>query len=70
MSKVSYDDFLEDDPFFTPCIHCGCLDFTMDWEDNIYKCNDCNSIIDSKSTGGIKRKKTKDKVRKFKDYEV
>lgn len=68
MSKFSFDDYLEEDPMFTPCLHCGCLDFYMDWEDSIYKCSDCDKPIDPKSQN-TKRNKSKERVRKFKDYE-
>jgi hypothetical protein len=68
MAKYEYDDYLEDDPFFAPCIHCGCPDFYMDWEDTIYKCNNCDKQIDSQPPNG-KRHKAKTKVKKFKDYE-
>jgi len=69
MSKYDYDDYLEDDPMFAPCIHCGCPDFYMDWEDSIYKCNDCDKPIDPKTNHGGKKQKGKSKLRKFKDYE-
>lgn len=69
MSKISFDDYLEEDPMFTPCIHCGCLDFYMDWGDTIYRCRDCDEPIDAKSQKNVKRQKEKTKVRKFKDYE-
>jgi len=68
MSKYSFDDYLEEDPMFTPCLHCGCLDFYMDWEDSIYKCSDCDKPIDAKSQN-TKRNKSKERLRKFKDYE-
>lgn len=68
MSKFSFDDYLEEDPMFTPCLHCGCLDFYMDWEDSIYKCSDCDKPIDAKSQNA-KRNKSKERLRKFKDYE-
>jgi len=53
---------------FTPCLHCGCLDFYMDWEDSIYKCSDCDKPIDAKSQN-TKKNKSKERLRKFKDYE-
>lgn len=66
MSKYSYDDYLEDDPMFAPCIHCGCLDFYMDWNETIYKCSDCDKPIDSQSPSHGRKEKSKSKVKKFK----
>jgi DNA-directed RNA polymerase subunit RPC12/RpoP len=40
----------------------------MDWEDSIYKCSDCDKPIDAKSQNA-KRNKSKERLRKFKDYE-
>jgi hypothetical protein len=70
MSKYDYDDYLEDDPMFTPCIHCGCLDFYMEWGENIYRCSNCDSPIDPKSTNNSKKEKPKTKLKKFKDEEI
>lgn len=69
MSKHSYDEYLEDEPMFTPCIHCGSLDFYMCWEDSIYKCNECDKPIDPKTSKHGKRNSDKPKLKKFKDYE-
>lgn len=70
MSRFAFDDYLEEDPMFTPCIHCGCLDFYMDWEETIYKCVDCDKPIDSQSTSHNRKGRDKPKVRKFKDEDV
>lgn len=70
MSKYDYDDYLEDDPMFTPCIHCGCPNFYMDWGDSIYKCNDCDKPIDAKSHSHGRKERTKSKLKKFKDEEL
>jgi DNA-directed RNA polymerase subunit RPC12/RpoP len=44
MPKVTYDDWIEDDPFH-PCLKCGSEDFEMDLETSLYKCRDCGSIL-------------------------
>lgn len=67
MSKIQYDEYLEDDPMFSPCIHCGCPDFVMDWEEGIYKCVDCNEPIYSQSNNFGKKRKQKEGVKKFKN---
>ena len=66
MSKISYDDYLDDDPFFSPCIHCGCPEFHMDWDTMIYNCSDCNKPIDKDNSNYGKERKPKEKVKKFK----
>ena len=71
MSKFKYDDYLvEDDPFLNPCSSCGSSDFYMDWDEGVYKCNNCDKPSDSKNNGNAKRQKNhKPKVRKFKDHD-
>ena len=59
MSKYSYEDDLGDDPFFSPCVHCGCPDFYMDWDEMIYKCSDCNKPIESNTNTYGKEKNQK-----------
>ena len=66
MSKYSYEDDLGDDPFFSPCVHCGCPDFYMDWDEMIYKCSDCNEPTKSTTNTYGKEKKPKEGVKKFK----
>ena len=46
MPKVTYDDWIEDDPFH-PCLKCGSEDFKMDLETGLYKCRDCGSILEA-----------------------
>ena len=69
MSKISYDDYLGDDPFFSPCIHCGCPEFHMDWDEMIYKCSDCHKPIEADTSNYGKEKKPKEGVKKFKGEE-
>ena len=66
MSKILYDDYVGDDPFFSPCIHCGCPEFHMDWDTMIYNCSDCNKPIDRDNSNYGKERKPKEKVKKFK----
>jgi hypothetical protein len=66
MSKILYDDYVGDDPFFSPCIHCGCPEFHMDWDTMIYNCSDCNKPIDKDNSNYGKERKPKEKVKKFK----
>lgn len=67
MSKLVFDEFLDEDPFFNPCTSCGCSDFYMDWDDSIYRCTSCNKPMESSGSSHAKRNKSKPKVRKFKD---
>ena len=46
MPKVTYNDWIEDDPFH-PCLKCGSEDFEMDLETGLYKCRDCGSILEA-----------------------
>jgi predicted RNA-binding Zn-ribbon protein involved in translation (DUF1610 family) len=80
MSKISYDDYLGHDPFFSPCIHCGCSEFHMDWDEMIYKCSDCQDEmiykcsdcqkpIESENNNYGKEKRPKEGVKKFKGEE-
>lgn len=69
MSKISYDDYLGHDPFFSPCIHCGCSEFHMDWDEMIYKCSDCHKPIESENNNYGKEKRPKEGVKKFKGEE-
>lgn len=46
MPKVTYDDWIKDDPFH-PCLKCGSEDFHLDLETTLYKCNECNSILEA-----------------------
>ena len=69
MSKISYDTYLGDDPFFSPCIHCGCSEFHMDWDEMIYKCSDCHESIDADTSNYGKEKRPKEGVKKFKGEE-
>jgi hypothetical protein len=69
MSKISYDDYLGHDPFFSPCIHCGCSEFHMDWDEMIYKCSDCQKPIESENNNYGKEKRPKEGFKKFKGEE-
>ena len=46
MPKVTYNDWIEEDPFH-PCRKCGSEDFEMDLETGLYKCIDCGSILEA-----------------------
>lgn len=69
MSKFKYDDYLEEDPFFNPCSSCGCSDFYMDWEEEVYKCNECDKPSEPVTNVNNKRQKGKTKIRRFKEYD-
>ena len=51
------------------CIHCGCPDFHMDWDEMIYKCSDCHEPIDADTSNYGKEKRPKEGVKKFKGEE-
>jgi DNA-directed RNA polymerase subunit RPC12/RpoP len=44
MPKVSYDDWMEDDPFH-PCLKCGSEEFKMDYETSLYTCQACGETL-------------------------
>lgn len=65
MSKIKYDDFI-DEEFINTCFHCGSQDFYMDWEDDLYRCNNCGEAA-KESTNNNHVRREKPKVRKFKE---
>jgi len=69
MSKFKYDDYLEEDPFLNPCTSCGCPDFYMDWDEGVYKCNNCDETSEPVIGMNGKKEKGKTKVRKFKEFD-
>lgn len=61
MSKINYEDYLEEDPFH-PCMHCGSLHFG--YEDGMPVCLDCGEILEAPEASRNSRgKKTHRKVK-------
>lgn len=62
MSKINYEDYLEEDPFH-PCLYCGSLNHGVD-EEGMPICLDCGEILEApEASRPFRGKKTQRKVK-------
>ena len=67
MSKINYEDWIEEDPFH-PCLHCGCEDFSLDMVTELYTCNNCGETLVAPNDSR-KKKRPRKRPRLEEDWE-
>jgi len=60
MSKINYEDYLEEDPFH-PCLHCGSTEWT--YEDGMPVCLECGELLEAPQPTRKHKGKTTHKVK-------
>jgi len=68
MSKLKYEDWIDEDPFH-PCLKCGEEDFTMDMTSGLYTCANCGEPLIAPKEPFKPLKKLKKKARFEDDWE-
>lgn len=68
MPKVTYNDWLDEDPFH-PCLKCGSEEFYLNLETNLYHCENCDECLVAPKEPSKPRKSVKKPFRFSEDWE-